>query len=74
MGITNTHPDDEFARHKKALDNQKKIEEALKEIKELEECCFNSNHPQVREMYDDVRRIKEILESGRKVSDIDKNN
>ena len=56
------HPDDDFARHKKALENQKKIEEALKEIKELEDICFNSNHPQVREMYDDVRRIKEILE------------
>ena len=40
----------------------KKIKEALKEIKELEDICFNSNHPQVREMYDDVRRIKEILE------------
>ena len=61
--------DDEFARHKKAYDNQEKIEEALKEIKELEDICYNSNHPQVREMYDDVRRIKEILESGRKVSD-----
>jgi len=48
--------------HKKAYDNQEKIEEALKEIKELEECCFNSNHPQVRGMMADVRRIKEILE------------
>ena len=42
--------------------NAEKIKEALKEIKELEDICFNSNHPQVREMYDDVRRIKEILE------------
>ena len=56
------------------MDSRNNIKKALKEIKELEECCFNSNHPQVREMYDDVRRIKEILESGRKVSDIDKNN
>ena len=51
-----------------------RIKRVLKEIKELEECCFNSNHPQVRGMMADVRRIKEILESGRKVSDIDKNN
>ena len=42
--------------------NAEKIKEALKEIKELEDICYNSNHPQVREMYDDVRRIKEILE------------
>lgn len=54
--------DDEFARHKKAYDNQEKIKEALKEIKELEEYCFNSNHPQVRGMVADVSRIKEILE------------
>jgi len=56
------------------MDSKENIKKALKEIKELEEICFNSNHPQVREMTADVRRIKEILESGRKASDIDKNN
>ena len=44
------------------MDSRNNIKKALEEIKELEDICFNSNHPQVREMYDDVRRIKEILE------------
>jgi len=44
------------------MNDKEKVEEALKEIKELEDICYNSNHPQVREMYDDVRPIKEILE------------
>ena len=60
--------DDEFARHKKAYDNQEKIEEALKVIKELEKwwesghAIYLHDNPQGRALMADVRRIKEILE------------
>ena len=58
--------DDDFARHKKALENQRKIEEALKEIKELEKwydsAIYLHDNPQGRAFMAHVSQIKRILE------------
>lgn len=54
------HPDDDFARHKKALENQKKIEEALEKIDEL--IRFNAKYNKPDYINIDLKELKEILE------------
>ena len=61
--------DDDFARHKKALDNQTKIEEVLRLIKKLSihtkndmgDGKFSINIPKIT--LDDLEEIKKILEN-----------
>ena len=52
--------------HKKAYDNQEKIEEALKEIKELEKwydsAIYLHDNPQGRALMAHIEQIKKILE------------